>query len=86
MLSTAKLATGQSRHYLEQAQGPITRARAASSGAEDYYPAGPEAPGVWVGADASALAPGGTVQPEPERVRERAVRTRGYGRDVGLGR
>ena len=60
MFSVCKLGTGQHGYYLEQAQGSITRAQAVSSGVEDYYLSGPEAPGMWVGAGASALGLTGT--------------------------
>src|SRR5690349_5803510 len=49
MLSIGKLAVGQADYYLEQAHGAVTRAGAVSSGVEDYYVGGPEAPGVWIG-------------------------------------
>ena len=61
MLSIGKLAVGQADYYLEQAQGSVTRAGAVSSGVEDYYLSGAEAPGVWVGDGVRALGLGGTV-------------------------
>jgi len=61
MLSLGKLATGQARYYLEQANGSLTRTAAVSSGVEDYYLAGPEAAGVWTGAAAAALGLRGEV-------------------------
>lgn len=61
MLSIGKLAAGQDEYYLEQAQGPVTRAQAVGSGVEDYYLADGEAPGQWTGAGASLLALRGTV-------------------------
>ncbi len=45
MLSIGKLAVGQAGYYLDQAQTVVWRARAVSSGVEDYYLGGPEAPG-----------------------------------------
>ena len=69
MLSIGKLATRQAEYYLEQAQEPVTRAKAVSSGVEDYYLAGPEAAGRWLGAGAAALGLRGTVEAEElERV------------------
>ena len=65
MLSLSKLGTGQQGYYLEQARDSIPHARAVSSGVEDYYLSGPEDPGIWVGAGASALGLGGTVQADP---------------------
>src|SRR3954465_12470434 len=61
MLSIGKLATGQAEYYLEQAHGSVTRAGAVSSGVEDYYIAGPEASGTWVGSGSAALGLKGTV-------------------------
>ena len=61
MLSIGKLATGQARYYLEQANGSLTRTAAVSSGVEDYYLAGPEAAGAWTGAAAAALGLKGEV-------------------------
>ena len=49
MLSLGKLATGQARYYLDQAHGSLTRAQSVASGVEDYYLAGPEADGLWMG-------------------------------------
>jgi hypothetical protein len=43
MLSIGKLAAGQAEYYLEQAQGPVTRAQAVGTGVEDYYVGGGEA-------------------------------------------
>ena len=65
MLSVGKLGIGQQGYYLEQAQGPVTRTQAVSSGVEDYYLSGPEAPGVWSGAGASALGLKGSVAVDP---------------------
>jgi conjugative relaxase-like TrwC/TraI family protein len=62
MLSLGKLATGQADYYLEQAHGSLSRAQAVSSGVEDYYLGGPEAPGVWAGAGAAALRLSGGVE------------------------
>src|SRR3954453_15789859 len=61
MLSIGKLAVGQAQYYLEQAQGSVTRVGAVSSGVEDYYLRGPEAPGLWIGSGVHALGLGGTV-------------------------
>ena len=65
MLSVGKLGIGQQGYYLEQAQGPVTRTQAVSSGVEDYYLRGPEAPGVWIGAGAAALGLTGSVAVDP---------------------
>lgn len=65
MLSIGKLGIGQQGYYLEQAQGSLTRVRAVSSGVEDYYLSGPEAPGMWVGRGAAALSLAGKVRAQP---------------------
>jgi conjugative relaxase-like TrwC/TraI family protein len=61
MLSIGKLAAGHAAYYLEQAQGPVSRARAVSSGVEDYYVGGPEPAGEWAGGGCALLALRGTV-------------------------
>jgi len=61
VLSIGKLAVGQADYYLEQARGSVTRVGAVSSGMEDYYLRGPEAPGSWAGSGVRALGLGGTV-------------------------
>src|SRR3954453_5549763 len=61
MLSIGKLAVGQAGYYLDQAQTMVSRARAVSSGVEDYYLGGPEAPGTWTGTGARPLGLDGTV-------------------------
>src|SRR3954468_22691204 len=61
MFSIGKLAVGQAGYYLEQAQGSVTRAGALRSGVEDYYLAGPEAAGVWIGDGVPALGLAGEV-------------------------
>jgi conjugative relaxase-like TrwC/TraI family protein len=65
MLSVAKLAAGQGASYwLQQAQGRITHAQSVASGVEDYYLAGPEAAGRWMGSAAGELGLVGDVEPE----------------------
>src|SRR5918998_1056491 len=61
VLSLGKLATGQARYYLYQAQGSLTRAQSVSSGVEDYYLEGSEADGAWMGAGTTALGLRGHV-------------------------
>ena len=56
MLSLAKLRGGTGATYwLEQAQGRVTHADSVSSGVEDYYLAGPEAAGRWIGGGVAGL-------------------------------
>jgi conjugative relaxase-like TrwC/TraI family protein len=65
MLSIAKLAAGQGASYwLQQAQGRVTHAQSVASGVEDYYLAGPEAAGRWMGSAAGALGLADDVEPE----------------------
>ena len=61
MLSLAKLAGVDQRYYLEQADRRVDHAESVSSGAEDYYLAGPEAAGEWVGGGAKTLRLKGEV-------------------------
>ena len=63
MLSLAKLRGGTGATYwLEQAQGRVTHADSVSSGVEDYYLAGPEAAGQWIGGGVAGLELGGEVE------------------------
>src|SRR5215217_6082136 len=61
VLSLAKLAGADQRYYLEQARGQVDHAHSVSSGAEDYYLSGPEAPGTWAGSAAPTLGLDGEV-------------------------
>jgi hypothetical protein len=61
MLSLAKLAGVDQRYYLEQAERRLDHAESVSTGAEDYYLAGPEAAGEWTGSAARALRLTGEV-------------------------
>jgi conjugative relaxase-like TrwC/TraI family protein len=67
MVSIGKLAAGQADYYLEQAHRRVNGADGVSSGVEDYYLGGGEAPGVWIGAGAAALGLRGTVGPSELR-------------------
>ena len=40
MVSIGKLAKGQARYYLDQADGRVDRASSVASGVEDYYVGG----------------------------------------------
>ena len=63
MLSLAKLRGGTGATYwLAQAQGRVTHADSVSSGVEDYYLAGPEAAGQWIGGGVAGLGLGGEVE------------------------
>ena len=61
MLSIGKLAAGQADYYLDQAASRVTRAGSVGSGVEDYYVAGNEAPGYWLGAGAARLELAGAI-------------------------
>ena len=63
MLSLAKLAGTDQRYFLELAGQRVDHAGSASSGAEDYYLAGPEAAGEGLGPAAGALGLGGDTPP-----------------------
>ena len=52
MLSIGKLAAGQARYYLDQAEGRVDVVESVGAGVEDYYAGGAEARGVWLGAGA----------------------------------
>jgi len=61
MLSTGKLAAGNHGYYLEQVADPVTGTTAVTTGVEDYYLGGAEAPGRWIGSGCPDLALAGTV-------------------------
>ena len=58
MLSIGKLAVGQAKYYLDQAQGRVDAIDSVVGGAEDYYAGSGEAQGVWLGAGARELGLG----------------------------
>src|SRR4051794_19941621 len=64
MVSIGKLASGQAGYYLDQANGRLTRTASVATGAEDYYVAGNEPPGAWIGAGCRSLGLGGVVSRE----------------------
>ena len=49
VLSIGKLAAGQARYYLEQAEGRVDVVESVGDGIEDYYSGGAEARGEWIG-------------------------------------
>jgi conjugative relaxase-like TrwC/TraI family protein len=61
VLSIGKLAAGQADYYLDQAGGRVSRAGAVAGGVEDYYVAGHEARGYWIGAGAWRIGVAGEV-------------------------
>jgi hypothetical protein len=52
VLSIGKLAAGQAKYYLDQAEGRIDVIESVGEGGEEYYVGGTEAPGVWLGGGA----------------------------------
>jgi conjugative relaxase-like TrwC/TraI family protein len=61
VLSIGKLAAGQAKYYLDQAEVRVDTVQSIGEGVEDYYAGGAEARGVWVGTAASALGLSGAV-------------------------
>jgi hypothetical protein len=61
VLSIGKLAAGQARYYLEQAEGRVDVVESVGDGIEDYYSGGAEARGEWIGIGALRLELGGAV-------------------------
>ncbi len=67
MLSIGKLAAGQAKYYLDQAEARVDVAQSVGEGIEDYYLTPREARGQWIGADARELGLSGEVAPEALR-------------------
>ena len=67
MLSIGKLAAGQSKYYLDQAEARIDVAQNVGEGIEDYYLTPAEARGRWIGAAAREVGLQGGVGPEELR-------------------
>ena len=61
MLSIGKLAAGQARYYLDQAEVRVDAVQSIGEGVEEYYAGGAEARGVWVGTAAVGLGLAGAV-------------------------
>ena len=49
MLSIGKLAAGQAKYYLDQAEVRVDVVDSVADGIEDYYLGAPEARGEWLG-------------------------------------
>ncbi len=62
MLSIGKLAPGQARYYLDQAEGRVDVVQSIGDGIEDYYAGGAEARGEWIGSAARTLGLSGAVE------------------------
>jgi conjugative relaxase-like TrwC/TraI family protein len=67
VLSIGKLAAGQARYYLDQAEGRVDVVASVGDGIEDYYGGGAEARGVWLGGAARILGLTGEVGGEELR-------------------
>ena len=67
MLSIGKLAAGQAKYYLDQAEARVDVAQSVGEGIEDYYLMPREARGQWIGAAARELGLSGDVAPEALR-------------------
>ena len=52
VLSIGKLAAGQARYYLDQAEGRVDAVESIGDGVEEYYAGGAEARGEWLGSAA----------------------------------
>ena len=61
VLSIGKLAAGQARYYLDQAEVRVDALQSISGGVEEYYAGGAEARGMWVGTAAAGLGVSGAV-------------------------
>jgi conjugative relaxase-like TrwC/TraI family protein len=68
VLSIGKLAAGQAKYYLDQAEGRVDVVQSVGDGVEDYYVGATEARGRWMGAGAIGLGLAGAVS--GERLRE----------------
>jgi conjugative relaxase-like TrwC/TraI family protein len=67
VLSIGKLAPGQARYYLDQAEARVDVVQSIGDGIEDYYAGGAEARGEWLGAAARTLGLDGPVDGEALR-------------------
>src|SRR5688500_1387730 len=61
MLSIGKLAAGQAKYYLDQAEARVDVVDSVAEGLEDYYSARGGSRGEWTGRDAAALGLSGPV-------------------------
>jgi conjugative relaxase-like TrwC/TraI family protein len=67
VLSIGKLAVGQAKYYLDQAEGRVDVVQSVGAGVEDYYLGAHEARGRWIGVAALELGLGGDVEAEALR-------------------
>jgi conjugative relaxase-like TrwC/TraI family protein len=67
VLSIGKLAAGQAKYYLDQAEVRVDVVQSVGGGIEDYYVGPNEARGVWIGVAARELGLGGEVDADDLR-------------------
>jgi conjugative relaxase-like TrwC/TraI family protein len=67
VLSIGKLAAGQAKYYLDQAETRVDVAQSVGQGVEDYYLGPTEARGQWIGSAAREFGLDGGVAPEALR-------------------
>src|SRR3954465_2522713 len=67
VLSIGKLAAGQAKYYLDQAEVRVDVVQSVGGGVEDYYVGPGEARGRWIGAAARELGLGGKVEADALR-------------------
>jgi conjugative relaxase-like TrwC/TraI family protein len=67
VLSIGKLAAGQAKYYLEQADARVDVVESVGDGVEDYYLTQAEARGRWIGSEAAQLGLDGSVGGEQLR-------------------
>src|SRR3954469_8505859 len=67
VLSIGKLAAGQAKYYLDQAEARVDVAQSVGEGIEDYYLGPSEARGQWIGAAGRELGLDGPVMPDALR-------------------
>ncbi len=67
MLSIGKLAAGQAKYYLDQAEARVDVVSSVADGIEDYYVGGLEARGEWLGRAGLELGLRGLVDGDPLR-------------------
>ena len=56
MLSIGKLAAGQAKYYLDQAEVRVDVVDSVAGGVEDYFLGAPEARGQWLGSAGASWA------------------------------
>ena len=78
MLSIGKLAAGQAKYYLDQAEVRVDVVDSVAEGAEDYYLGAPRRAGEWLGR--SAPSSGSTGLCEDEDLRRVLAGLRSAGR------